>query len=98
MSLPITVRPEATQDAEDARAYLESELPGLGEDFLSRLDEVFDRIRYMPKMYGIVARNVRAARLRRFTYVVYYRLHKDRVEVLAILHGHRDPAVWQSRT
>jgi len=51
----------------------------------------------MPEIHGIVWRNVRAARLRRFTYVVYYRVHEDRLEVLAVVQGNRDTAVWQSR-
>jgi len=34
MSLPVVLRPEATEDAQDARTYLESEQPGLGKDFL----------------------------------------------------------------
>jgi len=51
----------------------------------------------MPEMYSVVWQNVRAARLRRFTYVVYYRVHDDRIEVLAVMHGSRDASAWQSR-
>jgi len=51
----------------------------------------------MPEMYGVVWQNVRAARLRQFTYVVYYRVHDDRVEVLAVMHGSRDASAWQAR-
>jgi len=40
---------------------------------------------------------VRAARLRKFRYVVYYVVFADRVEVLGVLHGSRDGSVWQSR-
>jgi hypothetical protein len=47
----------------------------------------------MPEIHGIVWRNVRAARLRRFTYVVYSRVHADRLEVLAVVQGNRDAAV-----
>ena len=35
--------------------------------------------------------------VRRFTYVVYYSVHADRLEVLAVVQGNRDAAVWQSR-
>jgi len=97
MSLPVVLRPEAIRDAEEARDYLEAEHLGLGEDFLNRLDESLARLSEMPEMYGLVGRNVRAARLRRFTYVVYFRVHSDRIEVIAILHGRRNPSVWQSR-
>ena len=97
MSLPVVLRPEASRDAEEARDYLEVQRPGFGQAFLDRLNEALTRIGAMPEMYGVVWRNVRAARLRQFTYVVYYRVHDDRVEVLAVMHGRRDAPAWQAR-
>ena len=55
------------------------------------------RIEAMPEMYGVVWQDVRAARLRRFRYLVYYVVLADRVEVLAVMHGARDAPSWQSR-
>ena len=69
----------------------------LGQAVLIQVQDVLLRISGMPEIHGIVWRNVRAARLRRFTYVVYYRVHADRLEVLAVVQGNRDAAVWQSR-
>jgi plasmid stabilization system protein ParE len=97
MSLPVVLRPEAGQDAEEARDYLEGQQAGLGQAFLDRLNEALARIGAMPELYGVAWRNVRAARLRRFTYVVYYRVHADRVEVLAVMHGSRQPSAWRRR-
>ena len=51
----------------------------------------------MPEMYAAAFRGVRPAKLRRFPYVVYYRVLADRIEVLAVLHGSRDPRIWQGR-
>jgi plasmid stabilization system protein ParE len=97
MSLPVVLRPEASQDAQEARDYLEAQQAGLGQAFLDRLNETLAGIAAMPEMYGIVWRQVRAARLRRFTYVVYYRIHPDRVEVLAVMHGGRQASAWRAR-
>ena len=97
MNLPVVLRPEASRDAEEARDYLESRQAGLGQAFLDRLNDVLGRIGALPELYGVVWRNVRAARLRQFTYVVYYRVHADRVEVLAVMHGRRGASAWQSR-
>jgi toxin ParE1/3/4 len=97
MSLPVVLRPEASQDAEENRDYLEAQRTGLGQAFLDRLKEALGQISAIPQLYGIVWRNVRAAKLRQFTYVVYYRVHDDRVEVLAVMHGHRDASAWQGR-
>jgi plasmid stabilization system protein ParE len=97
MSLPVVVRPEAQQDLTDAEAWYERQRSGLGQDFLAEVSVQFDDIAAQPQLYAVAWKNVRACRLRRFPYVVYYRAWDDRVEVLAVLHGSRDPAVWQSR-
>jgi plasmid stabilization system protein ParE len=97
MSLPVVLRPEASRDVEEARDYFEARRAGLGQAFLDRLNEALAQIGAMPEMYGVVWQNVRVSRLRKFTYVVYYRVHDDRVEVLAVLHGGRDASVWQAR-
>jgi toxin ParE1/3/4 len=97
MSLPVVLRPEASQDAEEGRDHFEAQLAGRGQAFLDRLNETLVGISVMPEMYGVIWQNVRAARLRRFTYVVYDRVHTDRVEVLAVMHGGRDPSAWQAR-
>lgn len=97
MSLPVVLRPEASRDAEEARDHLEAQRAGLGQAFLDRLNEAISQIGTMPHLYGVAWRNVRAARLRQFTYVVYYRVHDDRVEVLAVMHGSRDASAWQGR-
>lgn len=97
MSLPVVLRPEASRDAEEARDHFEAQRAGMGQAFVDRLNEELVRIGAIPELYGGVWRNVRATRLRQFTYVVYYRVHDDRVEVLAVLHGSRDASVWQDR-
>jgi toxin ParE1/3/4 len=97
MSLPVILRPEAQADICDTHAEFESIRPGLGDRFASRVQEVLERIEFMPELYGVVWQDVRAARLRRFRHVVYYVVFATRVEVLAVMHGSRDAAAWQSR-
>jgi hypothetical protein len=71
VSLPVRLRPEASRDAEEARDHFEALRAGLGQAFLDWLTEVLARVGAMPELSGVVWRNVRAARLRQFTYVVY---------------------------
>ncbi len=97
MSLPIVLRPEAQTDLLEARDWYEQQRPGLGEAFLERVDQMFSRIRDMPELYAGVLRDVRRGKLRKFPYVVYYRVLADRIEVIGLLHGSRDPKVWQDR-
>lgn len=96
MTRRVVLRPEAEEDVESARDYYE-EQAGYGQAFLDRLSEALDRIRGAPELCAVVWKNVRCCQLRKFPYVVYYRIRADRVEVLAVLHGRRDPRVWKRR-
>ncbi|HEV3146160.1 MAG TPA: type II toxin-antitoxin system RelE/ParE family toxin [Gemmataceae bacterium] len=98
MSLPLFVRVEAKEDLATARDWYEQQEPGLGLRFMTQVAVTFERIQTMPEMYASIWRKVRACKLRRFPYVVYYRTLTDRTEILAVLHGGRDAAVWRSRT
>jgi toxin ParE1/3/4 len=97
MSLPIVFRPEAQADVLEARDWYEQQGAGLGDAFAESVRETLSRIQAMPELYAAVLRNVRRGKLRRFPYVVYYRVLPDRIEVLGVLHGRRDPRIWQER-
>ncbi len=98
MSLPIVFRPEAEQDVASARDWYSRQRPGLDDDLLAQLTDFLDQVSAMPGLHAIVWQDVRACKLSRFPYVVYYRALADRVEVLAVLHGSRDASAWKSRT
>jgi toxin ParE1/3/4 len=97
VSLPVILRHEAEADVQEARDQLETVRVGLGTAVLARVREVLARIEKMPELHGKVWQDVRAARLKQFRYIVYFIVLADRVEVLAVLHGARDPSSWQSR-
>jgi toxin ParE1/3/4 len=48
-------------------------------------------------MYPVAHRDVRRGKLRKFPYLIYYRVHPNKLEVLAVLHGSRDPRLWRER-
>ena len=97
MSLLVILRPPAESDVQLIRAELEAIREGLGDRFAARLGELLERIESMPGIYGVLWRDVRAARVKRFRYLVYYVEFPDRVEVLAIMHGARDASAWKRR-
>ena len=66
-------------------------------DSLPKYGKILERIESMPEIYGVVWRDLRAVRVRKFRYVVYYVVFTDRVEVLAVIHGARHESAWKSR-
>jgi plasmid stabilization system protein ParE len=71
----------------------------LGERFVSYVDEVLQLVEETPS--GFPTWNVdprfRRAVVRRFPYLVFYRDLADRIEVVAIAHGAREPGYWLKR-
>jgi toxin ParE1/3/4 len=97
MSQLVVFRPEAQGDLLQSREWYEQQRPGLGDAFSDRLEEAIVRIQKMPAMYETVFQGVRRAKIRRFPYLIYYRAQFDRIEVVAVLHGSRDPRLWKER-
>lgn len=97
MRSSILLRPEAEQDLSDARDWYERQRVGLGGQFLLQASAALEQIADRPGMDDVVWNDLRSRRLRRFPYLVYYRVLSDGIEVVAVLHGSRDPAAWQDR-
>ena len=97
MTPRLFVRDEAAADLEDAADWYEGRRAGLGSEFLRTVRALLAGIARAPHEYPVARGEVRRARVRRFPFVVFYVVEPDHVEVLAVLHGRRDPRVWQSR-
>ena len=93
----LKVEPEAEDDMREAFRWYENQRYGLGWEFLECIEDVFDRLRDMPEIHPPTYRNVRQALVRRFPYVVHYVIESDRVSVIGVFHGRRDPNAWKSR-
>lgn len=97
MTLPLVFHPDVQDEVDEAHRWYEQKQTGLGDDFLAALEEVYARLQKMPGIHPTIYKDVCQARPRRFPYGVYYRVHSDRVEVIAVQHDRRDPNRWQSR-
>lgn len=97
MTLPIVLQPDAEADVLSARAWYERQKLGLGEAFACAFEQALDQIAAKPELFAAVLKNVRRVKLTTFPYVVYYRRWSNRVEVIAVLHGSRDPHAWHDR-
>ena len=97
MSLPIVLREDARAEFDQAFDWYERQKPGLGVEFVAKVQDVFDRISNLPLLHAIVFEDVRRAPVKKFPYAVYYRPEPDQVVVIAVFHNRRDPSVLQSR-
>lgn len=66
----------------------------MGEEFLTEIQRVLDRIAQNPEIHAPIYQDVRHGRLKRFPYAVFYRIEPDRVVVIAVHHSKRNPRSW----
>lgn len=84
----------AKQELEDAFAYYQTELQGLGLVFKNEIKSSLKRISKHPEAWSVEINEVRKALLHRFPYKILYSIENDCILILAIAHQHRKPDYW----
>lgn len=74
-----------------AYEWYEEQKQGLGESFLSELDNCYRKISSHPDHYGKIKKNFRQVAVKRFPFVVVYEILKKEVVVFAVFHTKRNP-------
>jgi plasmid stabilization system protein ParE len=97
MTRQIVFRRAAQAEFEDAAAWYDKARSGLGDEFIFEIEQSLIRAAASPERYAITFGDVRRAVTRRFPYAIYFRVRANRLIVIAVFHGRRDPAVWQRR-
>ncbi|HAT50241.1 MAG: type II toxin-antitoxin system RelE/ParE family toxin [Nitrospirae bacterium] len=87
----------AQQELDEAVAFHEGQVIGLGRAFLDEVLAALELVRRYPAAWHLLNANARCCRLRRFPYRLIY--HEDGSEILivAVAHLHRRPGYWRDR-
>jgi toxin ParE1/3/4 len=86
----VSLQPVAIADVRDARLWYDGQRPGLGADFLTAVEDGLVALETRADLAPAYYRGLRRILLRRFPYKLFYLIEGNRVEVLRVLHGHRD--------
>jgi toxin ParE1/3/4 len=97
MSLPIVYHDQVPDEINAAVAWYEQQRPGRGAAFAADLQKQVNRIADNPALSGVIHRDVRGCPMRHFPYVVYYRVDSDRIVIIAVQRGARNPRSWRWR-
>lgn len=97
MTLPVSFRAVAQAEYDEAVAWYDEALAGLGSDFESEVQAVLDEASATPDRYPLAEGDVREAPVRGFPYCVYYRVRSGKLIVVAVYHQSRDPSGWRGR-
>jgi toxin ParE1/3/4 len=96
-ALPVELHVEALEEAKASRQWYAQRSPRAALRFMSELDHAIEAIAEHPLRWPEHLHGTRKYRLRRFPYLVVYRVLSDRVQVVACQHGYRRPGYWRDR-
>ena len=94
---PVRLSALAALDIQQAREWHDAREPGLGDQFLQRVNETMTRIGQNPHQYPTIIEDVRRANLRQFKFGVWYRVKEDGSVVVACLHHRQQPEIAKAR-
>ncbi len=89
----IIITPLAHIDEEEAYIWYESKLIGLGDDFLTSLEDAYRKISKNPDNFSFIdsKKVIRDYLLPRFPFLIVYRIKNETVEIITIHHAKKHP-------
>jgi len=93
MKYKITSTSVAKKETSDAVFYYESVRHGLGLAFLKEIEHIYDLISKNPFAYGYIDNKnlIRDVHVKRFPFVIIYKIESATVIILSVHHTHRNP-------
>jgi plasmid stabilization system protein ParE len=96
----LLILPEAEEELAEAAVWYEARRAGLGVELIAVVDRAFEEIADAPLVCGLWLddRPYRRKVVRRFPYVIFFRVEADTVVVMAVAHSKRRPGYWAERS
>lgn len=91
MKHTIIIENEALEEIYDAYQWYEKQKKGLGEDFLNTLDKLYAYLDKYPNAAPIKYKQHHQAVLKKYPYVIMYKIEKQDLVIYAVFHTSRNP-------
>ena len=91
MSYNLILRARALSEIQSSYIYYESKVEGLGKRFMEAIDKEFELIVRNPKLINSVRKSFRQKTVRRFPFVIIYKIADKQIVVYLVFHTSRNP-------
>lgn len=89
----IEFHPSLSGELLEVRDYYESKSVGLGIEFVNEFERQVLKIASMPERWMIVQGNLRRSLMKRFPYVIFFRIsQQDVIRITVVKHERKHPA------
>ena len=89
--------PSAREELNEAAAFYEASVPGLGDAFLDDVERAIQAVLESPRVGASVRRRFRKTILRRFPFSIVYADRDEEIVIVAVAHQRRRPGYWRGR-
>jgi toxin ParE1/3/4 len=94
MKKNLLLRSAAENDIIQAFNWYNDRLTGLGNEFLSSINEAIELISQSPESYPMIYKNIRRILVKRFPFSILFINEESRIVVIAVFHFKRNPTSW----
>jgi len=95
--LAIEIVPEAADEAREARIWYAQRSPTAATRFIAELDRAISEIQTAPQRWPAHLYGTRRYILKRFPFLIVYRLSAEKIQIIACQHAKRRPGYWRGR-
>lgn len=94
----VDYHPALEAELREIRRYYEDRSPGLGAEFIDEFERQVLKLLAAPERWMVVAAEIRRCLMRRFPYIIYFRIvDRQRIRITAVKHQRRHPHYGRER-
>ena len=93
----IELSDEAEVDFDKSYEFYNEDSSKVADTFFKRIDSELENIKQNPDSFPIAYKDVKKYVVKKFPFVIYYRIVETVIQVIAIFHTSRNPEIWNER-
>ncbi len=93
----IELSEEAIEDFDNSYNFYYEDSFKVADTFFKQINISFEIIKQNPTSFPVVYKDVRKFVVKKFPFLVYYRITNSVIQVIAIFHSSRNPEIWNER-
>lgn len=93
----VRYHPDAVEELIEAAKYYESQCRGLGDRFIKNVDDASRFVQNHAELLCPDKQGRRKYQVKKFPYLLIYKIRGDQIFILAVAHGRRKPGYWHNR-
>jgi len=93
----IELSDEAEEDFNNSYNFYAKESQKVADNFLKQVDSCFVQISKNPEGNTYAFGEIRKLVMKKFPFIIYYKVKETIIKVIAIFHSSRNPEIWKER-